>query len=207
MPLRPDTDATAYVTDRLLLGLERRVATIITTCGNWASASNPTTLWSNDASDPVSDIENLRDKIVTAIGRLPNVAVIGWQAYQALRKHPDMLDRVKYTERGIVSANALQEIMGIDKLVVGTAIYTTTQEGASAAGNAFIWGKHLWMGYVPAAPALMAPAAGYVFEWNARTIRQYREEQEHADVFEVQHYTSEKITASDAGGGMYTVCA
>lgn len=203
-PLKPDIEATEYVTDRLLLGLERRVAAVVSTCTNWASASNPTTVWTNDASDPITDIETVRDAIVGKIGRMPNVAVIGWKTWQALKKHPDILDRIKYTERGVLTPGVLQDIIGVDKLLIGTAIYNSAQEGATDSIS-YVWGNHFWMGSVPNSPALMTPSAGYVFEWGGRTMRQYREDQEHSDVYEVQHFTSEKVTGSDAGAGMFTV--
>lgn len=204
VPLRPDTEATEFVTDALLRALERRVASVITTCANWASASVPTTVWSNDASDPVTDVETLRNAIVQSIGREPNVAVMGWKVWSALKKHPDLMDRIKYTERGVLTPATLGALFGIDKLLIGTAIYNSAQEGATAA-NTYIWGNQFWLGYVPSAPALMTPATGYVFTWGPRTVRTYREDEEHADVFEAEHATAEKITASDAGGGFYGV--
>ena len=180
------------------------MATVITTCGNWASASNPGTVWSSDSSDPVSDIENLKDTVTGRIGRAPNTVVMGQKVWTALRKHPDLLDRVKYVERGVLSPAAFRDIFGVEKLLIGTAIYNSAVEDA-AASYSYIWGSNLWMGYVPGAATLMTPAAGYTLEWGARTVRQYREEQEHADVFEAQHFTSEKVTASDSGGGYYGV--
>ena len=70
---------------------------------------------------------------------------------------------------------------------------------------AFIWGKHFWMGYVPETPALAIPAAGYVFQWGNREVKRFREDQEEQDVIQVGHWTAERVTASDAGGGWYTV--
>jgi len=49
----------------------------------------------------------------------------------------------------------------------------------------------------------MTPAAGYVLEWGNRTVRRYREDQEHQDVVEAMHYTDEVITASDSGAVLY----
>ena len=32
-------------------------------------------------------------------GVVPNVLVLGWPVYQALRKHPLVIDRIKYTSQ------------------------------------------------------------------------------------------------------------
>ena len=67
----------------------------------------------------------------------------------------------------------------------------------------YVWDDDFWCGYVPANAALMTPAAGYVLQWGSRTVSEYREDQEHQDVYEVQEYTDEITTASDAGAIIY----
>ena len=67
------------------------------------------------------------------------------------------------------------------------------------------WGDGFWVGFVPPAPALMTPAAGYMLVWREgnRTIRRYRNDDRHVDIIEGEWFTSEKITASDSGGVVY----
>lgn len=206
-PLRPDVDATRFITDQLLRSLERRVASLIMTAGNWAYSSSPTVQWSASTSDPIGDVETARNAIVQAIGRMPNTMVISYDVWRYLKSHPDLMDRLKYTNpTGVISVEQARTLFGVDRLLIGTAVYDAAKEGQSAS-HSYIWEDDVWLGYVPEAPGLMEPAAGYVFEWRAmgtpRQVYRYREAARHQDVIEVQHATDEKITASDAGAIIY----
>ena len=202
-PLRPDITATQFVTDALLLGQEIRVANLITACANWAAASNPGTKWTSDTSDPWGDIDTAIDAVVGSIGRFPNVAVMSWDVWRHLRQHPDFLDRVKHTRAsGRIEATDLASWFGFEKVLIGTAVQESAQEGVTSSMS-YVWGDDFWCGYVPSAPALEVPAAGYVLTWGARKVERFREEQEHQDVIAAEHYTDEIVSASDAGAGLY----
>jgi hypothetical protein len=197
-PLRPDIDAAFFTTDGLLLDQEIRVADLVSTCGNWANASNPGTKWNVDTSDPFSDIDNMIDAVSGTIGRVPNVMVMSFPVWQALRRHPDFIDRVKHTRAGgRIIASDFMEWFGIEKVLVGHAITDSSGEGETESMGR-VWGDMLWTGFVPAAAALHQPAAGYVFEWRGRQIERFREDQEKQDIFTAEHWTDERITASDA---------
>ena len=63
----------------------------------------------------------------------------------------------------------------------------------------FIWGKHFWLGWVPSAPSLRTPSAGYVLQWKARRTERFREDQEHQDVFTCYENWTTEVTSRDAG--------
>jgi len=204
-PLRPDITATQFVTDALLLGQEIRVATLVTACANWSNASNPTTKWTSDVSDPWGDIDNAINAIVSNIGRFPNTAVMSWDVWRHLRQHPDFLDRVKHTRAGgRIEATDLASWFGFDKVLIGAAITDSAQEGATSSVS-YVWGDDFWCGYVPSAPALEVPAAGYCLQWGAKKVERFREEQEHQDVIAAEWFTDEVISASDSGAGYFDV--
>jgi len=202
-PLQPDVSATEFVTNALLLGREIRVADLVTGSANWAYSASPSTQWSSDTSDPIGDIQTARNNVVQTIGTKPNVAVMSWDVWQNLEVHPDLIDRVKHTRTGgIVTPNDLAGWFGFDKVLVGTAIYDAAVEGQSSSIS-YVWGDDFWCGYVPATPALMEPAAGYVLAWESFTVSRFREEQEKQDIIEAEHSVDEVITGSDAGGIIY----
>ena len=204
-PLTPFVTATEFVTDGLLLDMEIRVADLVTTCGNWANASNPSVKWDVDTSDPWADIDNLNEAISGQIGRNPTVAVMSSTVWKALRRHPDLVDRVKYTQKGgRMTSQMFAEWFGYDKVVIGNAIKNTALEGA-ADDISRVWGDAFWAGFVSPAPALRTPSAGYSFEWGTRKVERFPEDQEHQDVIAAEHHTTEQVTASDAGGGLFDV--
>lgn len=205
MPLRPDVEATEWVTDQLLRAQERRVAAL-TTGGSalWAYAASPVgAQWSSDTSDPWGDIDAAIYGIVSNTGVMPNTMVMSWNVWRHLRQHPDFLDRVKYVrEAGRVETSDVSQWFNLPKVLVGTQLYDPAKEGQTASPT-MIWGDQVWIGYVTPAPALMAPTAGYTFEWLGREVSRYRLDTSHADLIEAQHSTAEVISASDAGAVIY----
>lgn len=197
---RPAVEAVELITDGLLRAQELRVANL-TTGGSalWANSFAPAIQWSSDSSDPYTDFDNAIANVVNTTGVMPNTAVMSYDVWRALRKHPDFLERIKYTRNdGVVNLNDMKQWFNIDKWLIGTALYDTAREGQTSS-MAQIWGDGVWIGYVPANAALLTPAAGYTFEWAGRQIRTFRMDQERTDVFEVSHNLVEKICASDVG--------
>ena len=203
-PLNPDLNASDWVTDQLLRAQELRVANKTTGgSGLWVYSATPSIAWSNDSSDPWGDIDAAINGVVGSIGNMPNTMVLSWSVWRHLRQHPDFMDRVKYTrEGGRVELSDLSNWFNIDKVLLGTQLYDPAREGATASPTQ-IWGNGVWLGYVPATPALMTPAAGYVFEWQARQVSRFRDDVAHTDIIEAQHSVAEVISASDAGAVLY----
>lgn len=207
LPLRMDVNATNFVTDALLMGLEMRVANLISTSTNWASGSVAGTLWSSDTSDPYANIDTLVDAIVTQIGQMPNVAVMSWKVWKAAKNNAALLDRIKYTRPGgQLMVQDFKDWFGFEKVLVGRSIVDSAQDGQTAS-HSFIWGNDFWCGYVTPNAALEEPTALYTFRWGDREVRRYRYEEEHYDLVAAQWHTSEKITASDAGAIFANVVA
>ncbi len=200
-PLRPSIEATEFVTDQLLLGKEIRVANLVTASGNWASASakSGASQWSLPTSQPLLHIETAIDAVIQQIGRAPNTAVFSWDVWKALKHHPDILDKIKYTRAsGVVVPGDFGEWFDLEKILVGKSIKDTSQEGATES-RSYVWGDMFWVGYVPQTPGLMTPAAGYVMNWGGNVVETFREKQEKQNVYTAEHHTDEVITASEAG--------
>ncbi len=201
-PLNPDREATEFATEKLLIRKEKDVADLVLTAANWTTTGTPSGgVWSADTSDPINDVTGkagIRETMRQLIGRYPNTCVLGATVMASLNRHPDILDRIKYTQKGIVTADLVAQLFQIDKLLVGTAVINSALEGATDSFGD-IWGNYAWFGYVPAAPGLMTAAAGYVFQWKARQVNRYREQQEHSDVIECLENWDAKVTSADSG--------
>lgn len=210
-PLMPRRTAVEFATDKILLNHELAVARLVFDNGSWAASATPSTTWDDTASTPIEEIEIAKETVVLAIGREPNVCVMGRQVWTDLRTHPDLLDTFKYVERGLLSVAAFQNLFGFQKVLIGTAIYASANDmdavavgagGAPAAATvtySAVWDKNMWLGYVPNAPALGVPAAGYSFTWKPRSVAQFRREEEEATVYRVREHYDVAVTCSDAG--------
>jgi len=200
-PLQPLTTATQYATDQLMKAQEVDVLGLVFGTG-WSSSATPGTLWSSDSSDPLGDIETGMNTVALAIGREPNVGVIGRGLWRYLKNHPDLLDRLKYganpANPAAVSLAGVAALAGLQKLLVAAAVQDTAAEGATSSIS-FIGGNHMWLGYVAPGAAIGLPSAGYTFVWQNREVSRYREDQEHADVIEARASWDAVVTAADAG--------
>lgn len=207
-PLSPETEAAEFVTDNLLRALEKRVGDLVCGSGstNWANAAAPSTTWDNDTSDPIGDIDTARSTVIQATGHMPNALVMGWQVWEQLKNHPDLLDRIKYVQKGVLTADLAAGLFEVEKLLVGRSVYDSAEEGETSSMG-YIWGKYATLMYVPPSPGLMVPAGGYIFQFGDRQVSRFREDQERSDVFEARHSVDECITGSDSGYCFYGAVA
>ncbi len=136
------------------------------------NGSTTFTFWNDDANgDPFSDISLAQTTILQNTGYEPNVLVMSWPVYQALRKHPLVIDRIKYTQPafgGNVTPELLAQAFDIEEVLVSKAVYNTAAEGA-ADSMSFIVGKHALLCYRAPAAGLWQPSAGYVWSWSGFT--------------------------------------
>lgn len=164
--LRLEQNATRFVTQRLLLRQEIQWATDFFTTGVWGTDLTPANLWSDyTLSDPVVDIETAKTAILAVTGYEANTLTLGYQTYLALKNHPDIRDRIKYTSSENVGTTLLARLFEVDRVLVTKGIKATNIKGATAAYS-FIHGKHALLTYSPASPGLETPSAGYTFMWN-----------------------------------------
>lgn len=163
-----DRDATQFVTQRLLLKQEIKWVSDCFATSVWATDATPSNLWSDfTASDPIEDIETGKETILSTTGQMANTLVLGYQVYRKLKNHPDIIDRIKYTQ-GVtgrtVTPELLAQMFDVDRVLVARAIKATNVEGETAAYS-FTHGKHALLLHVATSPGLLTPSAGYTFTW------------------------------------------
>lgn len=141
------------------------------TAGGTPGSSTPPK-WSDDANgDPFTDIAAGQQTILQNTGLEPNVLVVGFPVYQALRKHPLVIDRVKYTMQADaknITPDLLAAAFDVDEVVVSKAVNNTAKEGLTGSYS-FILGNNALLCHRASAPGLMVPSAGYIFPWQGLT--------------------------------------
>lgn len=205
-PLQIQTAATEFATDKVMLSVERDVAGFVFDAGSWAASANPTSQWNLDSSEPLVDVETGREAIVKAVGREPNVFVMGREVWTKLKNHPDLLDRIKHTQRGIMTIELLAALFEVEKLLVGKAVVDTAEEGETSS-RGFVWGKSAALLYVAPTPAIMTPSAGYVFTWKRRQVERFRREEEKSTAYRAEQHYDAKVVSPDAGYELKAVVA
>ena len=207
------TSATQYVTEKLLQKRDEVFAAAAFTTGIWAGSSDgndvtPGTKWSASGGTPIKDIQDQQDNVHAKTGRTPNVLLIGKAVYTALRDSEDILDRIKYNERGILTTELMASLFGVDEVIVASSIENTALEGATAVYAPVFTSEDALLVYRPQNPGLLTPAAGYMFNFTGvagadqfeglRTLR-YRMDQNHSERIEALSAFDFKVTGSDLG--------
>jgi hypothetical protein len=176
-----DSDATRLITQHLLLLKDKQWAAKYFATGVWGLeytgvAAGPTGTqflqWDQAASDPLRVTTGWFTAFRLSVGRKANFMVIGTDVWSALKNHPAILDRIKYTQKGVVTEELVAEFFGIEKLYIGYASQATgpsINDGkAQDAAAVYSWmmnPKAILFGYAPARPGLLEPSAGYTFNW------------------------------------------
>lgn len=203
--LSPDRTATRFVTQQNLLRKELDWQTKYFTNGVWGADFTPSILWDAANSIPIQDIKLKIRAIRTLTGFTPNTLTLSPDVLNVLENHDDIMERIKYTQRGVVSLDLLANLFGVSRVLEAKAIKNTAAEGQSAAMSD-IFTKHALLTYAPSAPALEEASAGYTFNWkqfsgakDGTRIKKFRMEHLESDRIEGEMAYDQKIVAADCG--------
>lgn len=126
--------------------------------------------FSNGNSDPVAFIDGKKTEMEESTGRMPNRIALGVNVYNALKKHPAILDRVKYGGSTInpatVTENVLAQLFGIERLTVQRSIMNKARPGQKADMGYIGDPNGILLAYATDSPSIEEPSAGYIFTWD-----------------------------------------
>ncbi|MGY5854065.1 MAG: hypothetical protein RTU92_10895 [Candidatus Thorarchaeota archaeon] len=180
-PFDARSDATMDVTEKLMLGRESALASVLT---DTAVLTNNETLsgtdqWSDyDNSSPLTQFRTARQSIYGAVGkdiRQPGgFAVVPWDVSEWLSFHPELLDLFKYTSSmgAGLSNEQLKAAMKVDRIIFAMSQYDSSKEGQTASITS-VWGKHCVFGYAPTAGRKRMTSLGFTVATN-RSHRVFR---------------------------------
>lgn len=206
-PLNPDRDATQYLTQKGLLRQESQFVTDYFTTSVWGTDSTPSALWSTYAtSTPIRDVKVGKKTVLSNTGYLPNTLVLSYEVFDVLTDHPDFVDRIKYSSSDAVTRDLMARLFEVDNVYVAQSVAATNVEGETEAYG-FAAGKHALVCYVNPTPSLLAPSAGYTFNWNGVSaglgenvgISRFRMDHLKADRVEIEMAFDNKVVGSDLG--------
>ncbi len=167
-----DMAASEFVMRGLLVEREINWGAAFFTTGKWGTdvvGGTDFVAWDDPVnSDPIADIANGRKAIKKATGYLPNKLCVGFTVHEALKRHPLIVDRIKYTSSESVTADIIARYLEIEEYMVAQSVQATNQEGQTITTD-FILGNHALLCYAAPSPNLMAHSGGYTFVWSALT--------------------------------------
>ncbi len=204
--LQPDIDRTEFLTDRILLNREIALEnTLRTTSGLGEEDVDAAEVWNNVDFDPLPTIQSARLAVFAACQRRANTVVIPYTAFEVLRNHPKVVDRIKYSTTGVLNEALLAQVLGVERVLVPRSFKNTAVKGQTTAVEE-VWGKNCYVLHVPARAAARQVALAYSFVWNGAAgsvngtvVEKWREPSRKAEMVRVQKYYDHKIIAAGAG--------
>jgi len=205
--------ASEWLAQQHLISAERKWATDFFATSKWATdvtgaaSGGDFVYWSDQTgSSPLEDIDTGKATILQSTGLEPNTLVVGYEVHQALKNHPEVVERYKRFSPGAVGTGYLATLLEVDRYLVAKASWNSAIEGATAS-NAFILGKNALLMHVTDTPALMNPTAGYTFTWdafggfnpNSVPVKRIPNADKDCIKLEAEQYYDQKIVGSDLG--------
>lgn len=211
-PLNADRDAMQFLTQKGFIRQEKIFSEKYFTTGIWTGSESGGDVdlvaakWSVDTSTPILDVDNQKEAMREKTGIEPNKLVVSSKVHKALKNHPEIIDRVKHTQLGVVTHELLAQMFEIDQYIVAKATHNTANEGATAAMS-FILGDYALLCYAPQTPSIMTPSAGYIFPWVGHIAAseyghkffKFRMDHLKADRLEIEMAFDMKQVAADLG--------
>lgn len=186
--------------DVVQLALENEQAALATDAANYGS-DNKVTLtsssWYDPDRNPITDIATAQEAVGDGIGRDANLLVLSGSAFAALRSNPHILERFKGLSAGAVSREQLQQVLDVERIVVGRARNEAT-DGSTVRS----WGQHAVLAYAaPANSSVEQPSFGFTYTMEGHPLveQPYYDNSRKSWVYPVTYERSPELTGVAAG--------
>jgi len=192
--------AANVTSDVILLRHEKMAADMVQNLSNFPTGNKITLSaadkFDNSTSDPIAIFDTAKNAVRAKIAKYPNICILGASAFNTLKNHPKITDKIKYTQHAVVTAELLRQLLQFEKLVVGEAVY------ADDSGNFNdVWSDNVILTYIPQRKnrTYFEPSFGYTLKKkNYPMVDTYTEKGKlylvrNTNIFDV------KIVGSEAG--------
>jgi hypothetical protein len=212
---------TYFLTEQALINQETYWVNNFFNSGVWSTAvsgaTSPTGTqflqWDQESSsvyaDPLLQIRTLMNTARGLTGYKPNSAVFGATAFEGFINNPQVRDRYKFTQGGVIDEAVVASALGIKNVYVAAGVSNTAAEGQADNINYIANPNDVLLCYAAPSPGLRTPSAGYQFAWTGLlpgvdqayggVIERGREERAHSDWIQVRQSFDMEVLAPDLG--------
>lgn len=182
----PRRNRVRVITEQMDIHLDRAFSEAFMQPGVWkhefagvdSTPSGNQFLKFSDANfDPVHFFDEQKKEMKRMGRREPNKLSLGYDAYLALKSHPDILERVKYSgstpNPAIVNEKVLAELFGLSEVTYLASTYNAAAEGQAEDMRFIADSKGALLTYTTPSPQIDEPSAGYIFTWDMLGNGQY----------------------------------
>lgn len=201
-------ESAEYVTDRLLISYEARVAGVANTAANVATTTHVSTAWSNTTgSRPFDDLSNEIENFRARTSLRPNLLIVPEQVATYLRRNDQISAHLFGDRGGIATDDQIAAMLKIPKILVPEIMVNTAGVGETLAGAGTIspvWGNFVHLAYVSPLPGRKVDTWLQAFRWTDPrfgvpfAIRRFPFDSETmSQRIEASYYQDEKVISSD----------
>jgi hypothetical protein len=211
-PLDLEGDALQVVMNGLMIRREKLFAEACFAASIWTTTVDgaATAKWDDYmASDPIRAVDNANKAMRQLSGKQGNKLILGIDVFNALKEHPDLVDRIKYTSNDVVQEQLIAKYLGVDEVMVARALADTNGDGSSTASLDFIASsKGALLLYAPASVGPRGLSGAVQFGWsgaphlprpNGVVARRLDIDEKLTRVIEADMTVDFKVTAADCG--------
>lgn len=197
--------AAEFVTDKLMLNWENRIASQVTSGSNVGSYSAVASSWTDGANaDPLANVLTAIDNVQDLTGYRPNKVTFGDKAWRLFKRSTVVRNLIFGTNNGggYPSTQQVAALLDVEQVEVGAA-YKDTANRAQSESLSQIWGNNVLVSYSPPSPSIYVPSFMYSFRWAVAGVPNMQAEMHGYDAktkseeVEVGYYQVEKITGAE----------
>jgi len=201
------TNNALFVTDRLMIDYEMRVADLAVQSANVATIFLASSGWNSAARTALTDMLSWRDSFKDITGQMPNTLIIPRGVMSKLKVNDQLRDILFGDRGGVVSAQQIGGLLDIPTVLTPLSQVNTAVEGDPQTGTfADIWGGNgnLWMGKINPLAGMFTDTWAQAFRWTSplfgtpMAVQRYPfDPKRKCYGIEVSYYQDEKIVSSD----------
>lgn len=132
--------------------------------------TNEFAYFSDANTDIIGLFDDYKRDILLNGRRLPNKLTLGYDAYVAMKNHPQFLERVTGSgstpNPALVNERVIATVLGIDEVKVMYGTENVAELGQEENMQFVCDTKSALLTYTTSSPAIDEPSAGYIFAWD-----------------------------------------
>ena len=199
-PFRLKADTTEFLTEKILLDKEKRIADLMFTTGTWGNNASLDTasawIYNTTTSAPIQNMLSATGLILRESGKMPNTGILGWEVFEALKENPNIYNRIQYVERAFLTKDILAAAFDLEKIFVGKAYYDPNREGIAESMTA-LWGDYAWIGYInPSMGLRQVSAAINITKTKGNVVKSWRDNDIDGEKIQVSQMSVPKAVAT-----------
>lgn len=118
-------------------GMEKYLADLLQNTATYDSGNSETVSSSGDkwgyydsgGSDVIGQVADARVVIEGKIGRSPNTLILSNDAWAAIQRHPQFIERVKYSAVGLITVELAKQLFDVENIIIAKQVYTDSPSG------------------------------------------------------------------------------